>query len=217
MFPIMKDKVRLVYPNVAMLLIQFVVIAFFLMEKEGSVFAFENVSSNLGLLVTTSGDDQVRNFAPGDFSTRILTVHNNGEASFDYIITPALKSGDREFFNSLDLKIVDTDKKILYEGKLRDVPGLRLGTLYPETEKSYEFITSFPAESGNEYQNLKMTYSIVVSAELENQHEGSTSKNNSKEIKMPNTGESSRMPYYLGGIAAIVAGLSIWIKRKQGK
>lgn len=148
-----------------------VLVIFFIYSFDGgspnSVFAFETTGSAMGIEIIP--DDElfnVDNMAPGGTAIRRLTVKNTGHDSFNYNVVVEFKEGSKLLFNNLNLKIKNVPSGILkYEGKLRDLKTVRLGVLPRNEQSDLDFTVEFPSESGNEYQRLATSFTLVIGAE----------------------------------------------------
>lgn len=125
--------------------------------------AFATQSNDEGLSITTdpgSGFIRATNMAPGDQVSSPLTVHNNGTKRFAYYVS-AVPGLDRELYDVLQLAVRDGSNNLVYEGRLKDLQNLALGTLSPSQQAGIGFTVSFPLESGNEYQDLNSVATFV--------------------------------------------------------
>ncbi|PKM81512.1 MAG: hypothetical protein CVU89_08420 [Firmicutes bacterium HGW-Firmicutes-14] len=102
--------------------------------------------------------------APGNSETACLTVYNEGQIGFSSTMRVTLADGSQILFDVLDLMITDADGNRLYTGKLKGLQNTELGTLNGGQSESFYFTVGFPAECGNEYQNLNALINFVIEA-----------------------------------------------------
>ena len=70
----------------------------------------------------------VGNMKPGDWTTSVLEVNNEGNLDFNYSVNSYQESGDLYFYNQFFLRVSDEGGP-LYEGKLKDFVYFPLGTM----------------------------------------------------------------------------------------
>jgi len=104
------------------------------------------------------------NVKPGDSVTRDLVLTNNGSEDFNYILSNKFLSGDRVFYNQLDLSIEDSNGK-LYEGKLHKFDKFDPRLLKSKEHENLKFHIKIPMELGNEFQGLNSDFQIKIYVE----------------------------------------------------
>jgi LPXTG-motif cell wall-anchored protein len=90
---------------------------------------------------------------PGDRSTKVLTVSNNGKQDFNYLFTNRFLTGSKKFYDAILLKVSD-QKGELFSGKLNYFEKLDARFLSSGTSEQLTFTIEIPYELGNEYQGL---------------------------------------------------------------
>jgi LPXTG-motif cell wall-anchored protein len=104
------------------------------------------------------------NLKPGDYTSKVLTVHNNGSQDFKYLFSNKFLSGSEKFYNELKLKVKD-DQGILFNGLIKDFETLDSRSLGSgESEKLY-FTIEIPYELGNEFQGLSSEFQFKLFVE----------------------------------------------------
>ncbi len=109
----------------------------------------------------------VDNMKPGDWAPRTIVIQNKGLNEFNYYTTLQNDSGSEKLFNELLLEISDSNGEI-YSGNLADFKELSPRTLAPSSEEELTFTIRFPEKLGNEFQGLSVNFSLIFSAEGDN-------------------------------------------------
>jgi LPXTG-motif cell wall-anchored protein len=105
------------------------------------------------------------NVKPGDSVARKFKVMNNGDQDFNYLINNSFKSGSEKFYNELLLKIEDSQKNIVFDGKLKDFQKTNSSLLKSKTTNELLFFIKIPMELGNEYQGLNCEFEFKIYVE----------------------------------------------------
>lgn len=105
------------------------------------------------------------NVKPGDSISRRLTVLNNGNQNFNYVIKNTFISGSEKFYNQLLLKIEDSQKNIIFEGHLKDFKQNQISKLNSKESDELLFLIKIPMELGNEYQGLNCEFLFKIYVE----------------------------------------------------
>lgn len=172
----------------------------------------------------------IKDFKPGDWAPRVLTIQNNGNQDFSYNIKSRMKSGSEKLFNVFQLKIED-QSGIIFKGELQDFKGLDPRPLASFSEEKLTVTVEFPYVSGNEFQGLDTEVEFVLYAEGENEppppdkeepdeDNGSTPPgNNNPPAKdtgsLPQTGEDNPIFIILSGLFISMAGLALLLVKKS--
>jgi hypothetical protein len=109
----------------------------------------------------------IDNMAPGEKYTEVITVKNVGKESFKSLITAVNTSKQGNLlYHSLDFSIREgsSNGTILFNGKLKDVKDINLGSLSTKKNKTYYLTLDLPADSGDEYQKKKAGFKFVITA-----------------------------------------------------
>ncbi|MEH7157417.1 LPXTG cell wall anchor domain-containing protein [Neobacillus drentensis] len=93
------------------------------------------------------------NLKPGDWAEKKLTIQNNGEQDFKYLLSSNLKKGSEKFYNELFLSISD-ESSVLFEGKMREFKKLNPRFIAKNDSEQLFFKVVVPSEIGNEFQGL---------------------------------------------------------------
>ncbi|MBS4173357.1 TasA family protein [Bacillus sp. FJAT-49736] len=138
------------------------------------VFFFFNTSANViaasdtnEINIATSPHKvlfDIDNIKPGDWAKRDLIVENKGKQDFKYTASIQLRSGSKQLFNALKLKVSDKDGS-LYSGKLANFDRLEYRKLAKADKETLNFQVDFPNDLGNEYQGLKCEFTIKLYVE----------------------------------------------------
>lgn len=174
----------------------------------------------------------IKDFKPGDWAPRVLTIQNNGNQDFSYNIQSRMKSGSEKLFNVFQLKIED-QSGIIFKGELKDFKGLDPRHLAAFSEEKLTVTVEFPYVSGNEFQGLDTEVEFVLYAEGKNEppppdkeepdeDNGSTppgNNNNNPPAKdngsLPQTGEDNPIFIILSGLFISMAGLALLLVKKS--
>jgi LPXTG-motif cell wall-anchored protein len=105
------------------------------------------------------------NVKPGDSVERYFKVLNNGDKDFNYVINNSFKSGSEKFYNELLLKIEDSQKNIIFEGKLKDFQNNNSSLLKSKAVNNLLFFIKIPMELGNEFQGLNCEFEFKIYVE----------------------------------------------------
>ncbi|MDQ0297783.1 LPXTG-motif cell wall-anchored protein [Salibacterium salarium] len=178
--------------------------------------------------LTTSPENrfiEVDNLKPGDYMTRSITVNNEGNQDVNYVMTSQKQSGSDLLFEQLDLSVAD-DKTTLYQGKMHEFDGFRTQSLDVNGHDELQVTVEFPAESGNEFQNL--TTDVLFQFLAEEQTDTTPSDpgqpdeglgNPGDDTMLPNglpqTGEEPQTLFYILGGMIFAIGISILVIARQ--
>jgi len=149
------------------------------------------------------------NMKPGDSVNRSLSVSNNGNKNFSYILSNEFKSGDIVFYNQLDL-VIKSNNQILYEGKLNKFKELEPRLLNGKKNENLMLFIKIPIELGNEFQGLESDFQFNIYVE------GTLGGVLPVDNKLPTTG-SEMFNLLAAGAAILLAGLILfaYVKRKK--
>ncbi|GGB41565.1 LPXTG cell wall anchor domain-containing protein [Fictibacillus barbaricus] len=174
----------------------------------------------------------IKDFKPGDWAPRVLTIQNNGNQDFSYNIQSRMKSGSEKLFNVFQLKIEDSSG-VIFKGDLKDFKELDPRPLASFSEEKLTVTVEFPYVSGNEFQGLDTEVEFVLYAEGENEppppdteepdeDNGSTppsENSNNPPAKdngsLPQTGEDNPILIILSGLFISIAGLALLLVKKS--
>jgi len=109
----------------------------------------------------------INNMAPGEKFTEVITVKNVGKESFKSLITAVNTSKQGNLlYHSLDFSIREGSPNgiVLFNGKLKDVKDINLGTLSTKKNKTYYLTLQLPADSSDEYQKKKAGFKFIITA-----------------------------------------------------
>lgn len=139
---------------------------FFVLIPTSSVFAVEIPKNTSGDYVIATNPKNhflnVKNMAPGDKPSALLTVINKGKKDFSFDISAELENGNT-LFKELDLTITNPqDNKQLYSGKLSDLKDLNLGRLDCSQDETLNIAVGLPSDAGNEYQGIYTSVKFVL-------------------------------------------------------
>jgi hypothetical protein len=110
----------------------------------------ENVISAGTVAVTAAPDTgaiSMENLAPGEPSSRVLTVTNTGSLPVDVSVTEAKRAGITEFYNALTCS-VSVGGEGLYQGAMAGMKTAPV-RLAPGGSAELEFAVTIPAEAPN--------------------------------------------------------------------
>lgn len=99
----------------------------------------------------------IGNIKPGDWTTSVLQVNNDGNLDFNYTVNSHMESGDIYLYNQFFLRVSDNEGK-LYEGKLKDFVNFPLGTIPAKVSNPLTFTVELPYETGNEAQGKATSF-----------------------------------------------------------
>lgn len=172
----------------------------------------------------------IKDFKPGDWAPRVLTIQNNGNQDFSYNLQSRMKSGSEKLYNQFQLKIED-QSGIIFEGDLKDFKGLDPRPLTAFSEEKLTLTVEFPYKSGNEFQGLETEVEIVLFAEGKdnqtppnNEETDGENGNNPPDNKnpptkgsgsLPQTGEENPILIILSGLFISMAGLALLLVKKS--
>jgi LPXTG-motif cell wall-anchored protein len=174
----------------------------------------------------------IKDFKPGDWAPRELTIQNNGNQNFSYNFESRMKSGSEKLYNEFQLKIEDKSG-IVYQGDLKNFKGLDPRPLAAFSEEKLKVTVEFPYISGNEFQGLNTEVEFVLYAEGKNEppppdkeepgeDNGSTppaNNSNNPPAKdtgsLPQTGEGNPIFIILSGLFISMAGLALLLVKKS--
>lgn len=122
----------------------------------------------------------VTNMLPGDSEQRSVDVENNGTVPRDVGIRGVKTEEIAAFSTILDFMILENGTE-LYGGTSPTGPktlaefftesggpnGLFLSTLGPGDSTTYTFKATFPPEAGNEFQNAKVVFDLIIGISIE--------------------------------------------------
>jgi LPXTG-motif cell wall-anchored protein len=106
----------------------------------------------------------VRNLKPGDSISRKITVFNNGENGFQYLVSNKFKNGSIKFFEQLTLRIED-NSKVIYEGNLHEFEKLAPRILNSKSNEDLYFLVTVPYDLDNTFQGLNCIFELKFYAE----------------------------------------------------
>ncbi|WP_408006174.1 LPXTG cell wall anchor domain-containing protein [Pseudalkalibacillus sp. A8] len=168
----------------------------------------------------------IKNLKPGDWAERKIIIENDGNVDFKYNTLAKFKEGSEKLYEQLEMKVQDQDGHILFQDKLSKFGSLAERELAHHNSEEFVVTVTFPPESGNEFQGLDTSFDLVFTAEgnkesvppkdTEIPSEGGSPNEKtppSKDGRLPQTGESNPIWYYLSGI--MLAGLGVGIMRKR--
>ena len=173
----------------------------------------------------------IKDFKPGDWAPRVLTIQNNGNQDFSYNIQSRMKSGSEKLFNVFQLKIKDSSG-VIFKGDLKDFKGLDPRPLAAFSEEKLTVTVEFPYVSGNEFQGLYTEVEFVLYAEGKNElpppdteepdeDNGSTPSGNNNNPpgkdtgSLPQTGEDNPIFIILAGLFISMSGLALLLVKKS--
>jgi LPXTG-motif cell wall-anchored protein len=176
----------------------------------------------------------IKDFKPGDWAPRVLTVQNNGNQDFSYNIQSRMKSGSKKLYNVFQLEIKD-QSGVIFKGDLKDFKGLDPRPLAAFSEEKLTVTVDFPYVSGNEFQGLDTEVEIVLYAEGKNDPPptdpdpeepdedngnnppGDDSNNPPAEDtgSLPQTGEDDPIFIILSGLFISMAGIALLLIKKS--
>jgi hypothetical protein len=105
----------------------------------------------------------VGNMKPGDWTTSILKISNNGNLDFNYSVNSRQESGDLYLYKQFLLKVLGSEGT-LYEGSLKDFHDFPLGTIAARGSNSLTFTVELPYETGNEAQGQSTSVAFDFTA-----------------------------------------------------
>ncbi|MCG1021659.1 CalY family protein [Sutcliffiella horikoshii] len=121
---------------------------------------------NVPLINITTVPEKVlfnmENYAPGDWTERVITLENLGGKS-TYSMEIKHKSGSEKLFEMFNLTIENNGKEI-FNGKISEFKGVTNKGINAETSHEYFLLINFPYESGNEFQGLKTQFELIFKA-----------------------------------------------------
>lgn len=151
------------------------------------------------------------NVKPGDSVVRNFKVMNKGDKDFNYVINNSFKSGSEKFYNELLLKIVDSQKKIVFDGKLKEFQRTNKSLLRSKAADELQFLIKVPMELNNDFQglNCEFEFKIYVEGTL-----GGVLPADGP--KLPNTA-TSMFNLMAIGVALIIGGFTLisFLKKKR--
>lgn len=159
--------IRAVYSFLGLLCIGAMACCFFTNKLTFSMAADVVNSGTDGVVMRTEPEKTlftIGNMVPGEQRNAFLTAYNEGQLDFSYNMTASLYNGSEELFEVLDLKVTGNDGKQIYLGKLKDLNKITLGDLSYGKNELLCFTIGFPAECGNEYQNLNAIINFLINA-----------------------------------------------------
>lgn len=138
--------------------------------KPKTAYAVGDLNVNWGGGITP-GDPifNVSNMAPGDGTTRSVTITNNSTNGRPVAVKGANLTATNSLSGAMEITIKD-GSTILYGPKTltdflsdsQNPEGIALGTLNPESTQTITFTVTFKESSGNEFQDSQMTFDIVI-------------------------------------------------------
>lgn len=151
----------------------------------------------------------LNNLKPGDKTSKVLTVKNNGKQDFNYLLSNKFLNGSEIFYNELLLEINDGTKN-LFTGKLKDFEKLDSRHIKSGESDKLNFKVEIPYELGNEFQGLGSEFEFKLYVE------GTLGGVIPVDNKLPTTG-SEMFNLFATGTAILLAGLLLfaYIKRKK--
>jgi len=156
------------------------------------------VGDHLGLSVTPSDSKlfDITNMYPGKEGVSTVTVENQGPAPFSLSITASKQGGDDILFDGLDIAVTEENGFSHYSGRMSGLNNLRIDKIFPagKSEK-YNFIVSFPEDSGNELQGKTLSVSFTFAAKSEFS-QGSSSGMSYITASVPGKGTLSVYKFY---------------------
>ena len=107
--------------------------------------------------------------APGDAREGKINVTNVGlrRVSYDFRIAPGGEPKDNCLYHVLSLTLTDPHGQNIYSGKLSDVYDITFDSTNLEPGESHflTWLISLPRDTGNQYQNKKANYDIILTAQ----------------------------------------------------
>jgi hypothetical protein len=149
----------------------------------GSLFIYQrNKASNVyavdPLIVTYNGNGPqlpmfvVDNMLPGDEVEKVFNVKNGGPDTLLVKMDGIKTQETLSFAGILDVEITDVlTSANLFTGKLQtyfDLQPLSLGNIGPGADKDFRVKVKFPLTAGNEYQEAKVLFNLIWTAEKGN-------------------------------------------------
>jgi len=125
----------------------------------------ENVISAGTVAVTATPDTgaiSMENLAPGEPSSRVLTVTNTGSLPVDVSVTEAKRAGITEFYNALTCSVSSAGQPV-YQGALAGMQTAPV-RLAPGGSAELEFAVTVPAEAGNTLKGDYVKLTLYVDA-----------------------------------------------------
>jgi LPXTG-motif cell wall-anchored protein len=174
----------------------------------------------------------IKDFKPGDWAPRVLTIQNNGNQDFSYNVQARMKSGSQKLYDQFLLKIED-GSGLIFQGDLKDFKGLDPRPLAAFSEVKLTVTVEFPYVSGNESQGLNTEVEFVLYAEGKNEptppdtedpgqdNEGTPPGNSNDNPpakdtgSLPQTGEDNPIFMILSGLFISIAGLALLLVKKS--
>jgi hypothetical protein len=125
----------------------------------------ENVISAGTVAVTATPDTgaiSMENLAPGEPSSRVLTVTNTGSLPVDVSVTEAKRAGITEFYNALTC-VVSSAGQPVYQGAMAGMQTAPV-RLAPGQSAELEFAVTIPAEAPNTLKGDYVKLTLYVDA-----------------------------------------------------
>lgn len=152
--------------SIILLFIMITSIITLLKPNVGIAFGIETQGEGFNITTYPSSSFMTAsNLAPGDQITADLIVKNDGQIDFTYNISAYMDGGSELLYNILDLEVSDSNGRVFYNGKLKELNTVVLGVLAKGASNILKFKVSLPIDSGNEYQGLSMAASFRLNAE----------------------------------------------------
>ncbi len=161
---------------------------------------FENNTSN-NLTVPANFLSKLTSLMPGDKISESIEVKNKNKNKAKYfcrIEIDETNKKDIELLNQIGLIITNQNGKVVYNGKLLSNGRILLGEYDKNENGKLQFNVSIPSELGNEFALLSPKFSVIFSAEGNDQEiaeketkDNRTTENTGKNTKdNPQTGDS---------------------------
>lgn len=117
---------------------------------------------------------EVKSAMPGDTYADSITLSNSNKSKAKYYMTIGTNNDNQKDINLLkNIKLIITNSKgeTIYDGSLIGEGKILLGEYDINDKDKFDFKISFPAELGNEFENLNPNLFLIFSAEYENAEE----------------------------------------------
>lgn len=161
-------KIAILSIIIALIVTQTNVLSSFFRPK--TAYAVGDLSVDWGAGITP-GDPifTISNMAPGDSTTKTVTITNNATASRPVAIKGVETQMTKNLSDVMDITISDGSTTLYGPKTLTqffsdslNVDGIALETLSPGEEKTITFSVTFHQSAGNEFQNADLTFNIVI-------------------------------------------------------
>ena len=118
------------------------------------------------IVISTSPESSFiyfENMAPGDSTTKTLTVNNDGNVDFSYSLSATKEAGDKGLYDQL-LVTIKAEEEQIFEGNLNDLDKVNIGDIKSFKKEDITFLVELPKYVGNEVKGKSTTVGIKLSA-----------------------------------------------------